>query len=139
MGRKTFLSIGKPLPGRETIVLTRDRDFRADGVHVAHSLSELLAMAQRMGGAMGAHSVIVGGGTEIYAQALPIADRLELTLVHAEPAGDAVFPDWEKSAFEQPSARRSSRRSPMMSTPSASRPFAAGPEPANPSRRSVFR
>lgn len=101
MGRKTFLSIGKPLPGRETIVLTRDRNFAAEGVHVAHGLDEAVAMAQRLGREMGAHSVIIGGGTEIYALALPIVDRLELTLVHAEPAGDAVFPDWDKSAFEQ--------------------------------------
>jgi dihydrofolate reductase len=111
MGRKTFLSIGKPLPGRETIVLTRDRGFAADGVHVAHGLDEAVAMAQRIGGEMGAHSVIIGGGTEIYAQALDIVDRMELTLVHAEPAGDAVFPEWDKSAFEQ-TGREDHPRSP---------------------------
>lgn len=100
MGRKTFLSIGKPLPGRETIVLTRDRAFRADGVHVVHSLEEGLAEGQRLGAASGADSVVVAGGGDIYAQALPIADRLELTLVHADPAGDAVFPEWSRAAFD---------------------------------------
>lgn len=100
MGRKTFLSIGKPLPGRETIVLTRDRAFRAEGVHVAHSLEDGLAEGQRLGAASGADSVVVAGGADIYAQALPIADRLELTLVHADPAGDAVFPEWSRAAFD---------------------------------------
>lgn len=99
MGRKTYLSIGKPLPGRQTIVLTRDRGFAADGVHVAHTVGEALALAQRLGAEMRAHAVIIGGGTEVYAQMLPLADRLELTLVHAAPAGDAVFPRWDKSAF----------------------------------------
>ncbi|WP_439496631.1 dihydrofolate reductase [Bosea sp. (in: a-proteobacteria)] len=100
MGRKTFLSIGKKLPGRETIVLTRDPGFSADGVHVAHSLDEGLEQGQRLGQAMGAHSVIIAGGTDIYAQTLPRADRLELTLVHAEPPGDAHFPEWDRAAFE---------------------------------------
>jgi dihydrofolate reductase len=100
MGRKTFLSIGKPLPGRETIVLTRDPAFNAEGVHVAHSLEEGLAEGQRLGAAMAADSVVVAGGAEIYAQALPVADRLELTLVHAEPEGDAVFPEWARAAFD---------------------------------------
>lgn len=99
MGRKTFLSIGKPLPGRQTIVLTRDPAFAAEGVHVAHAVAEALALAQRLGREMGAHSVIIGGGTEIYAQMLPLADRLELTFVHAAPDGDAVFPAWEEGAF----------------------------------------
>ena len=99
MGRKTFLSIGKPLPGRDTIVLTRDPDFTAEGVRVAHSLDEALAIAQETAAASGADSVTVAGGAEIYRQALPFADRLELTLVHAKPAGDALFPDWERDAF----------------------------------------
>ncbi|CAM5765710.1 dihydrofolate reductase [Bosea minatitlanensis] len=101
MGRKTFLSIGKPLPGRETIVLTRDPGFAAEGVHVAHGLDEALALAQRLGAKMGAPAVIIGGGTEIYAQMLALADRLELTRVHAAPAGDARFPAWDESAFAE--------------------------------------
>ncbi len=99
MGRKTYLSIGRPLPGRETIVLTRDPAFRAEGVHLAHSLDEGLAAGQRLGAALGADSVTVAGGADLYAQTLPFADRLELTLVHAEPEGDTVFPAWDRAAF----------------------------------------
>jgi dihydrofolate reductase len=101
MGRKTFLSIGKPLPGRETIVLTRDPAFRPDGVHVAASLDEAMLAGRRIGAAMAADSVVVAGGSEIYRQALPLADRLELTFVHATPSGDALFPAWDRAAFEQ--------------------------------------
>lgn len=101
MGRKTFLSIGKPLPGRQTVVLSRDPGFRPEGVHVAPTLDQALATAQELGATMAAHAVIVAGGGEIYAQALPIADRLELTLVHARPEGDAVFPDFDRAAFRE--------------------------------------
>ncbi len=101
MGRKTFLSIGKPLPGRETVVLTRDAGFRPEGVHVAGSLDEALATGQRLATSMAADSVVVAGGADIYAQALPLADRVELTLVHAQPAGDAVFPNWREADFEE--------------------------------------
>jgi dihydrofolate reductase len=111
MGRKTWLSIGKPLPGRETLVLTRDPDFAAEGVHVAHSLDAAIALARRLGSAMGAHSIIIGGGTEIYAQALPLADRLELTFVHAAPDGDASFPPWPKADFVE-TAREEHPRGP---------------------------
>ena len=100
MGRKTFLSIGKPLPGRETIVLTHDPGFSAEGVTVARSLDDALAADQRIAEASGADSVAVAGGAQIYRQTLPFADRLELTLVHAKPRGDALFPDWERSTFE---------------------------------------
>lgn len=99
MGRKTYLSIGKPLPGRETIVLTRDLEFAPEGVHVAHSLEQALAAGQLIGAGIGADSVTVAGGADVYRQALPLADRLELTLVHAEPDGDAAFPVWDRSAF----------------------------------------
>jgi dihydrofolate reductase len=104
MGRKTFLSIGKPLPGRQTIVLTRDPIFNAEGVWIAHSLDQALKQGQRIAAENGADSVTVAGGAEIYRQTLPLADRLELTLVHAAPRGDALFPDWERSAFEQAGA-----------------------------------
>lgn len=100
MGRKTFQSIGKPLPGRETIVLTRDPSFAAEGVRVAHGLEAGLALAQRLAATMPADSVVVAGGAEIYAQALPLADRLELTLVEADPGGDAIFPFFDRDAFE---------------------------------------
>jgi dihydrofolate reductase len=99
MGRKTFLSIGKPLPGRETIVLTRDPGFRPEGVRTAPDLAAALSLAQQIGAQMGADSVTVAGGAEVYRQILPRADRLELTFVHARPEGDARFPEWERSAF----------------------------------------
>ena len=104
MGRKTFLSFGKPLPGRQTIVLTRDPIFNAEGVFIAHSLDQALKQAQRIAAENGADSVTVAGGAEIYRQTLPLADRLELTMVHAAPPGDALFPDWERSTFEQAGA-----------------------------------
>jgi dihydrofolate reductase len=81
MGRKTFESIGKPLPGRETIVLTRDAGFAAEGVSVAHSLEEAFAKAQAIGRRMGAEAAMVAGGADVYAQALPRCDMLRLTLV----------------------------------------------------------
>ena len=105
MGRKTFLSIGKPLPGRETVVLSRDPGFRPEGVHLAASLDEALAEGQRLGVAMGADSVVVAGGGDLYAQALPLADRMELTFVHATPEGDAHFPDWDRSLFQLDGSR----------------------------------
>lgn len=101
MGRKTFLSIGKPLPGRQTVVLSRDPDFQPDGVYVVPALDQALETAQRLGRAMGARAVIVAGGGEVYAQALPFADRLELTFVHASPVGDAVFPAFDRSVFRE--------------------------------------
>jgi dihydrofolate reductase len=101
MGRKTFLSIGKPLPGRETIVLTREPGFASTGVHVAHSLDDALALGQEIGGRMGARQVTIAGGADVYAQALPQADEMRLTLVHAAPSGDAVFPEWGRSDFAE--------------------------------------
>jgi dihydrofolate reductase len=105
MGRKTFESIGKPLPGRETIVLTRDPDFAPDGVHVVRSWDETLAKGQELAARMGAEAVAVAGGAEIYALALPSAQRLHLTEVHTLPEGDAKFPAYDRSAFRE--ARRS--------------------------------
>src|SRR5918997_1342623 len=71
MGRKTFQSIGKPLPGRETVVLTRDPGFAAEGVHVAHTWEEAVAKGSDLAAKMGTDAVAVAGGAEIYAQALP--------------------------------------------------------------------
>jgi len=101
MGRKTFLSIGKPLPGRQTIVLTRDPAFLPEGAHVASSFAQALEAGQRLGRAMEARAVIIGGGSEIYALALPVVDRLELTFVHAKPEGDAIFPAWDREGFRE--------------------------------------
>lgn len=101
MGRKTFQSIGKPLPGRETIVLTRDRDFAAEGVHVVHTWDEAVAKGTELAAEMGADSVAVAGGAEIYALALPRVQSIFLTKVHVAPEGDAVFPDFDRSRFSE--------------------------------------
>lgn len=101
MGRKTFQSIGKPLPGRETVVLTRDPAFAAEGVHVARGWDEAVAKAEELARRMGAEAVAVVGGAEIYALALPHVRTMHLTEVHAAPEGDAVFPPFDRSAFRE--------------------------------------
>jgi dihydrofolate reductase len=94
MGRKTFESIGKPLPGRLNIVVTRDRAFRAEGAEVAGSLDEAIALAKVRARCMaGADEICVVGGGEIYRQAMPVADRLHVTHVLAQIEGDALFPE----------------------------------------------
>src|SRR3712207_1658625 len=97
MGRKTFDSIGKALPGRRTVMLTRDRGFSAEGVDVAHGWDEAVRRAGALADEMGAAEISVVGGAEIYALALPAARRLHLTLVHASPEGDAVFPSFDRT------------------------------------------
>ena len=85
MGRATHESIGRPLPGRRNIVLTRDRGWHAEGVEVAHDLRAALDLA-------GPGEVMIGGGATLYEATLPVAHRLELTHVDLEPTGDTYFP-----------------------------------------------
>ncbi len=92
MGRKTFESIGRPLPGRTNIIVTHRGDYRPEGVVVASSIEAALARAQVIAAADGASEVMVGGGAQIYAEALPLADRLYLTHVLLKPEGDTYFP-----------------------------------------------
>ncbi|MCR5859442.1 dihydrofolate reductase [Mesorhizobium sp. J428] len=93
MGRKTFEGIGKPLPGRLNIVVTRDRSWAHEGVETAGSLDEAIRLATVRARCMtGVDEIAVIGGGEIYAQAMPLADRLHITHVLAEPAGDTRFP-----------------------------------------------
>lgn len=91
MGRATFESIGRPLPGRSTIVLTRQPDWAHDGVEIARSIDEAIASARSVGG-----DVFIAGGAEIYKLALRLAHRMELTEVDAHHDGDTWFPevDW---------------------------------------------
>ena len=89
MGRKTFESVGRPLPGRRVIVVTRDAGWSRAEVEVAHSLDEALALAGD------APEVMIGGGAEIYAQALPRAGRLYLTEVDAAPDASVYFPEFD--------------------------------------------
>jgi dihydrofolate reductase len=92
MGRKTYLSIGKPLAGRTTIVVSRDRAFAAPGVLVAPSLDAAMAAAHGDALRRGVESIMVAGGAAIYAQAMPLAARLDITYIHHAVDGDAYFP-----------------------------------------------
>lgn len=98
MGRKTFESIGRPLPGRTNIVVTRQEGYQPNGVIVVPSLDAALERAQEIAKADRANEVMIGGGAEIYRQALPFADRMYLTQVMLEPPGDTYFPPID---FEQ--------------------------------------
>ncbi|MBS7545183.1 dihydrofolate reductase [Ancylobacter oerskovii] len=103
MGRRTFDSIGKPLPGRTSIVISRDTAFlpASETVHVVPSLEAALDMGVREAERMGVDEMAVIGGAQIYAQALPLAARLRLTEVHGEPAGDVFFPDVDRAAWRE--------------------------------------
>jgi dihydrofolate reductase len=101
MGRKTFVSLRRPLPGRTNIVVTRDRDFRAAGAIVTTSLAEAFAVARGDALRRGVAEIAVIGGAEIYAQAMPLADRIEITEVHARPNGDASMAPIEMSEWEE--------------------------------------
>ena len=101
MGRKTYLSIGKPLKGRTTIVVSRDRGFAAPGVLVAPTLESALAAARGDALRRGCREIVVAGGAEIYALALPLAARLVLTEVHKQVDGDAYFPPLDAAAWHE--------------------------------------
>ena len=92
MGRKTYLSIGKPLPGRTNIVVSRNGDFAAPGIVVAGSLDAALTAARGDALRRGVDEIVVIGGTDIFEQSMPLADRIEITHVHTRPAGDTHFP-----------------------------------------------
>ena len=100
MGRKTWDSLPakfRPLPGRRNIVLSRDPGLRLEGAEVSASLDSALAACAE------ASQVFVIGGAQIYAEALPIADRLELTEIDADFEADVFFPDWDRAAFTETS------------------------------------
>ncbi|MBB6485008.1 dihydrofolate reductase [Rhizobium lusitanum] len=92
MGRKTYESIGKPLPGRPNVVITRDAGFSAEGVTAAHSLDEAIEMASLLAAESGSDEICILGGGEIYRQSIAVADRLLITHVEAEVEGDTSFP-----------------------------------------------
>ncbi|PPD45830.1 MAG: diacylglycerol kinase [Methylocystis sp.] len=107
MGRRTWESIGRPLPGRESVVVTRRTGYEAPGAHVAASLAESLDIARRLAGEMGADEIIVAGGEEIYRALLDETDIIELTEVALDIPGDAHFPaldpgEWQEIARETP-------------------------------------
>jgi dihydrofolate reductase len=99
MGRKTYESIGRPLPGRETIVVTRGQSFRPEGIHIAHSLDAALDLAVHCACDLGASEIIIAGGGEIYRQAMARADRMEITHVELEPDGDSHFPEIDPNVW----------------------------------------
>lgn len=92
MGRKTFQSIGKPLDRRTNIVITRDPDFSAEGIEKAASFDAALALARKDAERRGVNEIAVIGGAGVFAEAMPLADRLEITYVHDKPEGDVYFP-----------------------------------------------
>jgi dihydrofolate reductase len=96
MGRKTFESFGNPLPGRTNIVITRNPDYRPEGTIVVASLEAALAEAARYH----TDTIFVAGGAEIYRQALPLADTMYLTHVHAQVEGDAFFPEFSEVQWQ---------------------------------------
>lgn len=98
MGRKTFESLGKPLPGRTSIIVTRDIQYQQEGCIVVYSLGEGIEEARKLD-----NEIYIIGGAQIYKQALPIANRMYLTEVKASPEGDTYFPefstkDWKETA-----------------------------------------
>ena len=99
MGRKTFESIGKPLPNRKNIIMTKDQNYKAESYIVVHSIEEALKVAEN-------DEVMVIGGAQIYKEFLPRANKMHLTLIDADFEGDAYFPEykieeWEEIAYEE--------------------------------------
>lgn len=101
MGRKTYESIGKPLPGRTNIVVTRNAGFTAEGVRVVHSLGDALKLAEQISIIDGSDEAVVIGGGQIYQEALPLVETLYVTQVHAVVEGDAFFPNVEWHQWQE--------------------------------------
>jgi dihydrofolate reductase len=99
MGRKTWQSIGRPLPGRQNVVVSRDRGYLADGAEVAGSLEQALEIAT-------SDEVMVIGGGELYALAMPLASRMVLTVIDTEPPADTWFPAWDEDEWQKTTRRR---------------------------------
>lgn len=101
MGRKTYDSIGRPLPNRTNIVITRSTEFSAPGIEVVNSLDAAIELAENVSLINAVDEVMVIGGAQIYEAALPKADRLYLTHVHANVEGDAYFPDVDMNQWKE--------------------------------------
>ncbi len=113
MGRRTYESIGRLLPGRTTVIVTRQRDYDVPGAIVAHSVTEALEACK------GDAEIFVIGGAELFRETLPIADRIYLTVVDAEPAGDTFMPAFDSSEWQESAAQSFLRtRSTPMATAS---------------------
>ena len=94
MGRKTWQAIGRPLPGRQNVVISRDSSYDAAGAELAGSLADAVELAQ-------ADEVMVIGGGQIYAMALPLAQRMILTIIDIEPRADTWFPEWNQQQWSK--------------------------------------
>ena len=101
MCRKTYASIGKPLPGRTNIVVTRQTDFAEPGVVVAPGIEQALSAARGDALRRGSNEIAVIGGTEIFVQTLPLASRIALTRVHASPPGDTFLPPIDATVWRE--------------------------------------
>jgi dihydrofolate reductase len=95
MGRLTYESIGRPLPGRENIVLTRDPDYKADGCTIVHDLEQITSRCSDT------EEIMIIGGAQLYIETIPLANKLFITEVHAELAGDTFFPDFDRKQWRE--------------------------------------
>jgi dihydrofolate reductase len=104
MGRRTFQSLKKPLDGRDNVVVSRDPQYRPEGATVVGSLGEAMILARALARTGGSDEVMVIGGADIFTAALPLASRIYLTRVHAQPEGDVRFPEVDWSQWREVSA-----------------------------------
>jgi dihydrofolate reductase len=107
MGRKTFDSIGRPLPGRVTVVVTRSHGLHIPGCLIAHSLEDAIAACAED------EEVFIAGGGELYAQAMPLADILHITEIQQEMNGDTHFPEFDRGAWQEIARERRSQVEPQ--------------------------
>ncbi|GAB4116126.1 MAG: dihydrofolate reductase DfrA [Sideroxydans sp.] len=107
MGRKTFDSIGKALPGRTTVVVTRDRNLKIEGCLVAHSLQDAIKLCSTDA------EIFIVGGADIYAQSLALADSLYITEIQQDVQGDAHFPEFDKNIWQETSREMRSQETPQ--------------------------
>ena len=107
MGRKTFDSIGKPLPGRTTVVVTRNRNLKIDGCIITHSLEEAIAACA------GDEKIFVVGGAELYAQAMPLTDTMYVTEIQLGIEGDTHFPEFDRNAWREVARESHNQKEPQ--------------------------
>lgn len=100
-GRKSYEALGKPLPGRANIVITRDTSYTPEGVTVAHTVEDAIGMAKDAAKKDGKDEIFICGGAEIYRQALPFTQKLYFTEVHLRPEGDVRFPAFDRNEWRE--------------------------------------
>ncbi len=101
MGRKTYESIGKPLPGRTNIIVTRNRNYDVENARVVDSLADAIELAENISFIDGSEEAFVIGGAQLYGEALPVVERMHLTRIHADVEGDAWFPEFDAQEWEE--------------------------------------